>query len=40
MQQAGERPIILAPGCTFDPTTVPTENLRAIRRFVEMGNRV
>jgi uroporphyrinogen decarboxylase len=39
MQQAGDRPIILAPGCTFDPATVPTENLRAIRRVVEKSNR-
>jgi uroporphyrinogen decarboxylase len=39
MQQAGDRPIILAPGCTFDPSTVPTENLRAIRRAVETSNR-
>jgi uroporphyrinogen decarboxylase len=40
MQQAGDRPIIVAPGCTFDPATVPTENLRAIRRAVETRNRV
>ncbi len=39
MQQAGDRPIILAPGCTFDPATVPKENLRAIRRVVETCNR-
>jgi len=39
MQQAGERPIILGPGCTFDPTSVPPENLRAIRRVVETGSR-
>jgi len=38
MRQAGDRPIILAPGCTFDPATVPAENLRAIRRFVETVN--
>lgn len=37
MRQAGDRPIILAPGCTFDATTVPEENLRAIRRIVETG---
>lgn len=37
MQQAGDRPIILAPGCTFDATTVPEENLRAIRRIVDRG---
>jgi uroporphyrinogen decarboxylase len=35
IQQAGGRPIIVAPGCTFDPATVPPENLRALRRAVE-----
>lgn len=35
LQQGGDRPIILAPGCTFDPETVPAENLHAIRKFVE-----
>jgi uroporphyrinogen decarboxylase len=35
MQQAGNRPMILAPGCTFDPATVPVENLHAIRRAAE-----
>ncbi|MEJ2244534.1 MAG: uroporphyrinogen decarboxylase family protein [Acidobacteriota bacterium] len=35
IQQAGDRPIILGPGCTFDPATVPAENLHAIRRSVE-----
>jgi uroporphyrinogen decarboxylase len=35
--QAGERPIFVAPGCTFDPASVPAENLRAIRRAVEHG---
>lgn len=30
LHQAGRRPIILAPGCTFDPDAVPTENLQAI----------
>lgn len=33
--QAGTRPILVAPGCTFDPASVPAENLRAIRRAVE-----
>jgi uroporphyrinogen decarboxylase len=37
IRQAGDRPIILAPGCTFDAATVPEENLRAIRRIVETG---
>ena len=35
LQQAGDRPMILAPGCTFDPETVSPENLAAIRRSVE-----
>jgi len=37
VRQAGARPIIVAPGCTFDPASVPAENLRAIRRAVEPG---
>jgi uroporphyrinogen decarboxylase len=40
VQQAGNRPMILAPGCTFDPDTVPAENLHAIRKFVEKPERV
>jgi len=39
IEQAGNRPLILAPGCTFDPETVPPENLHAIRRSVEKYNR-
>jgi hypothetical protein len=35
VRQAGTRPLLVAPGCTFDPMTVPPENLRAIRRAVE-----
>jgi uroporphyrinogen decarboxylase len=35
IQQAGSRPILVAPGCTFDPDKVPAENLHAIRRAVE-----
>ena len=35
IRQAGGRPILIAPGCTFDPAAVPAENLRAIRRAVE-----
>jgi uroporphyrinogen decarboxylase len=37
IQQAGGRPILVAPGCTFDPQQVPPENLHAIRRAVERG---
>jgi uroporphyrinogen decarboxylase len=35
IEQAGDRPIMIAPGCTFDPLKVPTENLHAIRRAVD-----
>ncbi len=30
IRQAQYRPILIAPGCTYDPTKVPAENLRAI----------
>ncbi len=33
--QASSRPLIVAPGCTFDPDRVPAANLHAIRRAVE-----
>jgi uroporphyrinogen decarboxylase len=32
LRQAGTRPIILAPGCTYDPHRVPKANLEAICR--------
>ncbi|HEV3261199.1 MAG TPA: uroporphyrinogen decarboxylase family protein [Gemmataceae bacterium] len=35
VRQAGGRPIMIAPGCTFDPAAVPQENLHAIRRGAE-----
>jgi uroporphyrinogen decarboxylase len=35
VRQAGTRPILIGPGCTFDPHTVPVENLHAVRRAVE-----
>ena len=35
LQQAGSRPIIVAPGCTFDPDSVPAANLHAIRQSVD-----
>jgi uroporphyrinogen decarboxylase len=35
VQQAAGRPIILAPGCTFDPKDVPEKNLQAIRKSVD-----
>ena len=34
-QQAAGRPIIVAPGCTFDGHSAPAENLRAIRTAVD-----
>jgi len=30
LAQAGDRPILIAPGCTYDPALVPETNLRAI----------
>jgi len=30
LRQAQDRPIMITPGCTFDPASVPEENLRAI----------
>jgi uroporphyrinogen decarboxylase len=30
--QAGDRPLLIAPGCTFDPQRVPRENLAAVCR--------
>ncbi len=30
IKQAGERPILITPGCTYDPARVPAENLRAM----------
>jgi uroporphyrinogen decarboxylase len=35
LEQAGERPILVAPGCTYDPSSVPKANLNAIRESVE-----
>ncbi len=39
LEQAGDRPIIVAPGCTFDPEGVPAANLHAIRQGVERGGK-
>jgi len=33
--QAGDRPILIAPGCTYDADRVPIVNLKAIRNAVE-----
>ncbi|MFQ5805533.1 MAG: uroporphyrinogen decarboxylase family protein [Phycisphaerae bacterium] len=30
LKQAGDRPIMIAPGCTYDPERVPRENLQAV----------
>jgi uroporphyrinogen decarboxylase len=35
LAQAGRRPVLIAPGCTYDPRAVPAANLHAIRRAVE-----
>jgi uroporphyrinogen decarboxylase len=35
VEEAGGRPIMIAPGCTFDGHAVPPANLRAIRRAVD-----
>jgi uroporphyrinogen decarboxylase len=35
IEQAGDRPILIAPGCTFDPLAVPSENLHALRAAVD-----
>ncbi len=32
LRQAGDRPMIVSPGCTFDPERVPEENLFAMVR--------
>jgi len=37
LRQAGTRPIMIAPGCTFDPARVPTANLRALADAVVQG---
>jgi uroporphyrinogen-III decarboxylase len=34
LRQAGKHPIIVAPGCTYDPNGVSPDNLRAIARAV------
>ena len=35
LRQAGNRPMIIAPGCTFDPQRVPKENLQALAAAVQ-----
>ena len=32
LAQAGTRPIMIAPGCTYDPQKVPVTNLQAVSR--------
>jgi uroporphyrinogen decarboxylase len=32
LRQAGDRPIMIAPGCTYDPDRVPPDNLHAVAR--------
>jgi uroporphyrinogen decarboxylase len=35
IRQVAPRPLIVAPGCTFDPDTVPAANLDAVRAAVD-----
>jgi uroporphyrinogen decarboxylase len=37
LDQAAGRPMIIAPGCTYDPQRVPAANLHAIRQAVEIA---
>jgi len=37
VRQAGRRPIMIAPGCTFDPARVPAANLRALAEAVQQA---
>jgi len=34
LQQAGDRPILIGTGCTYDPDRVPRANLEAVCRAV------
>jgi uroporphyrinogen decarboxylase len=38
LRQAGERPIMIAPGCTFDPARVPQANLHALADAIRQNN--
>ena len=38
LRQAGDRPIMISPGCTFDPEAVPAENLDAMLTAVRTPN--
>ncbi len=35
LRQAGSRPILVSPGCTYDPDAVPQENLLAVRKALK-----
>jgi uroporphyrinogen decarboxylase len=37
LAQAGGRPLLIGPGCTFDPQCVPRENLEAVCRAAREG---
>lgn len=37
LRQAGSRPIMISPGCTYDPARVPEANLRAMVEAVREG---
>ena len=38
IRQAKDRPIMVTPGCTFDPNAVPADNLKAIVSTVREGS--
>ncbi|HAS82514.1 MAG TPA: hypothetical protein DCS43_07545 [Verrucomicrobia bacterium] len=38
LQQAGDRPILIAPGCAYDPDQLPEANLLAIREACHGGS--
>ncbi len=37
LAQAAGRPMLIAPGCTYDPQRVPVENLQAVVRAAHGG---
>ncbi len=39
LSQADDRPIMISPGCTYDPSRVPPKNLKAISSFIHSFGR-
>ena len=37
LRQAKDRPIMITPGCTYDPDKVPAENLHAVVKAAREG---